>query len=115
MRCAGGSRARARCRASTVNAELDGEIGNLRADGFATLLPPRWGAETAAAPLLPARPRRAHRAGAFDSSLAGELKVTGSIDTLRAPEGEIELALTRSRIREWVLDSVFARGGAGTA
>ena len=28
-----------------VNTELTGEIGNIQADGFATLLPPRWGAE----------------------------------------------------------------------
>ena len=37
--------------------------------------------------------------------------MTGSIDTLRAPEGDLELALTRSRVREWVIDSVFGRGG----
>ena len=28
-----------------VNTELTGEIGSLQADGFATLMPPRWGAE----------------------------------------------------------------------
>ena len=92
-----------------VNTELTGEIGNLRADGFATLLPPRWGAEE----LLLRFSRLdlgALTGRKLPTSLAGELKVTGSIDTLRAPEGEVELALTRSRIREWVLDSAFARG-----
>ena len=38
------------------------------------------------------------------------LTATGRIDTLRAPEGDLQLALTRSRIREWTLDSVFGRG-----
>jgi translocation and assembly module TamB len=92
-----------------VNTELSGEIGNVRADGFATLLPPRWGAER----LLLRFSRLdlgALTGRDFASTLAGELRVSGSIDTLRAPEGEMELALTRSRVREWTLDSVFARG-----
>jgi translocation and assembly module TamB len=92
-----------------VNTELTGEIGALQADGYATLLPPRWGAEE----LLLRFSRLdlgALTGRDYTSSLAGELRVTGSIDTLRAPEGEMQLALTRSRIREWTLDSVFARG-----
>ena len=92
-----------------VNTELSGEIGNVQADGFATLLPPRWGAER----LLLRFSRLdlgALTGRDFASTLAGELRVSGSIDTLRAPEGEMELALTRSRVREWVIDSVFARG-----
>jgi autotransporter translocation and assembly factor TamB len=92
-----------------VNTELSGEIGNLQADGFATLLPPRWGAER----LLLRFSRLdlgALTGRDFTSALAGELRVSGSVDTLRAPEGEMELALTRSRIREWVIDSLFARG-----
>ena len=91
-----------------VNTELTGDIGNVRADGFATLLPPRWGAER----LLLRFSRLdlgALTGRDFRSALAGELRVSGTIDTLRAPEGEVELALTRSRIREWTIDSVFAR------
>ena len=92
-----------------VNTELTGQIGNIQADGFATLLPPRWGAER----LLLRFSRLdlgALTGRDFASTLAGELRVSGSIDTLRAPEGEMELALTRGRLREWVIDSVFARG-----
>ena len=94
-----------------VDADLSGEIGNIRARGFATLLPPYWGAEN-----LLLRFSRvdlgALTGREFTSSLNGELGVTGSIDTLRAPEGEMELALSRSRLREWVIDSVFARGAS---
>jgi translocation and assembly module TamB len=94
-----------------VDADLAGEIGSVRARGFATLLPPRWGAEELL--LRFSRVDLGALTGRdFTSSLNGELSVTGSIDTLRAPEGEIQLALTRSRVREWVLDSVFARGGS---
>jgi translocation and assembly module TamB len=92
-----------------VHSELAGELGNVQADGFATLLPPRWGAER----LLLRFSRLdlgALTGRDIASALAGELRVSGSIDTLRAPEGEVELALTRSRVREWTIDSVFARG-----
>ena len=92
-----------------VHSELAGELGNVQADGFATLQPPHWGAED----LLLQFSRLdlgALTGRDFPSALAGELRVTGSIDTLRAPEGEVELALTRSRVREWTIDSVFARG-----
>jgi translocation and assembly module TamB len=92
-----------------VIADLSGEIGNIRAEGFTTLLPPHWGAEN-----LRLRFSRvdlgALSGREFTTSLNGELRVTGSIDTLRAPEGDMELALTRGRVREWVIDSLFARG-----
>jgi translocation and assembly module TamB len=95
-----------------VDADLAGEIGSIRAEGFATLLSPRWGGEG-----LRLRFSRldlgALTGRTFTSALNGELGFTGSIDTLRAPEGEVQLALTRSRVREWVIDSVFARGGSG--
>ena len=92
-----------------VSTELAGQIGSVRADGLATLLPPRWAAERML--LRFSRLDLGALTGRdFASALNGELRVTGSIDTLRAPEGEMELALTRSRMREWVLDSVFARG-----
>jgi hypothetical protein len=92
-----------------VSTELAGEIGSVRADGFATVLPPRWGAEGML--MRFARLDLGALTGReFTSALNGELRVSGVLDTLRAPEGDMELALTRSRMREWVLDSVFARG-----
>jgi translocation and assembly module TamB len=93
-----------------VDADLNGDLGTVRAQGFVTLQPPRWGAEG-----LLMRFSRLDLAALtgrdLPTSLAGELRATGSIDTLRAPEGALELALTRSRIREWTVDSVFAQGG----
>jgi translocation and assembly module TamB len=94
-----------------VDAQLTGEIGTVNAAGLVTLLPPRWGAEE-----LLMRFSRLDLAAltgrGLPTSLNGELTATGSIDTLRAPEGDLQLALTRSRIREWTVDSVFARGGS---
>ena len=93
-----------------VDADLTGDLGAVQAQGFVTILPPRWGADG-----LRLRFSRVNLAtlggGTLPTSLAGELHATGVIDTLRAPEGELELALTRSRIREWTLDSLFGRGG----
>ncbi len=92
-----------------VSASLAGELGAVNADGIVTLDPPHWAAEN----LLLRFSRldlAALTGGDLSTALAGELRVTGSLDTLRAPEGRLELALTQSRIREWTLDSVFARG-----
>ena len=93
-----------------VDADLSGDLGDVRAAGFVTLLPPKWGADD-----LRVRFSRLDLAtltgGKLSTVLAGELLASGSIDTLRAPEGELELALARSRVREWTIDSLFARGG----
>jgi len=92
-----------------VDADLTGDLGDVRAVGFVTVRPPKWGADS-----LRLRFSRLDLAtlegGKLPTALAGELKATGSIDTLRAPEGELELALTRSRVREWTIDSLFGRG-----
>ncbi|MGH7534796.1 MAG: hypothetical protein ACREMG_04355, partial [Gemmatimonadales bacterium] len=85
-----------------VHASLAGDIGDVDADGTVTLLPPRWGAEQ----LLLRFSRldlTALTGRDLPTALAGTLKVTGSIDTARAPEGAAEVNLTRSRVREWVL------------
>src|SRR6185437_1852353 len=93
-----------------VDADLTGDLGAVRAEGFVTLQPPKWGADG-----LRLHFTRLDLAtlggGKLPTALAGELRATGSIDTLRAPEGDLELALTRSRIREWTIDSLFGRGG----
>ena len=89
----------------SVNTSLAGQIGNVEAHGFATLLPPKWGAEDLL--LRFSRLDLAALTGReLPTSLDGELTVTGSVDTSRAPDGELRLALGRSRLREFTLDSV---------
>jgi translocation and assembly module TamB len=93
-----------------VDASLSGQIGSLEAHGFATLQPPRWGAENLL--LRFSRLDLAALTGRdLPTRLDGEVSVTGIIDTARAPEGEVRLALSSSRIRELTLDSVFAIAG----
>ena len=110
-RCAAGSGAKARSARLAVDADISGAIGNVRADGFTTLLPPYWGAENL---LL--------RFSRVDLGALTGREFTSSLERRAAGHrqhrhparagGEMELALTRSRLREWVIDSVFARGAS---
>jgi translocation and assembly module TamB len=93
-----------------VDAAMTGQIGSLEAHGIATLRPPQWGAENLL--LRFSNLNLAALTGReLPTSLEGEVLVTGVIDSVAAPEGEIRLALSRSRVREWTLDSVFAVAG----
>jgi translocation and assembly module TamB len=92
-----------------VEAALAGELGSVDAHGAVTLQPPHWGAENLL--LRFSRLDLAALTGRnIPSRLAGELHVTGSIDTLRAPEADLDLALGPGSVREWAFDSVQARG-----
>ena len=92
-----------------VDADLTGELGSFTAKGNITVEPPHWAAEDLL--LRFSKLDLAALTGRdIPTSLTGQLQVTGSLDTLRAPEGQVTLALGRSRVREWTLDSVFARG-----
>ena len=93
-----------------VDATLAGQIGSVEAHGIATLQPPKWGAENLL--LRFSRLDLAALTGReLPTRLDGELSVSGVIDTGKAPEGELRLALSSSRIREFTLDSVFAIAG----
>ncbi|HEU5303383.1 MAG TPA: hypothetical protein VFU40_01955, partial [Gemmatimonadales bacterium] len=93
-----------------VDASLTGQIGTLDAHGYVTLQPPKWGAEDLL--LRFSRLDLAALTGRrLQSSLQGELAATGVIDRARAPEGEIRLVLSPSRLREFTIDSVFAVAG----
>jgi translocation and assembly module TamB len=88
-----------------VDASLTGQIGSIEAHGFTTLRPPTWGAEDlllrfSQLDLAALTGRR------LPSSLEGELWLSGRTDTVNAPEGDLRLALSRSRIREFTLDSI---------
>jgi translocation and assembly module TamB len=93
-----------------IDATLAGQIGSVDAHGIATLRPPRWGAENLL--LRFSRLNLAALTGRdLPTNLDGELLVTGTVDSVSAPEGELRVALSRSRIRELTLDSVFAVAG----
>ncbi|HEU4699599.1 MAG TPA: translocation/assembly module TamB domain-containing protein [Gemmatimonadales bacterium] len=91
-----------------VRADLAGEIGHVVADGYMTMDPPHWAAEDLLL-RFSGLDLAALRGVGPATRLDGSLRVTGSIDTLRAPEGALELALDRSRVREWLLDTLYAR------
>ncbi|HEU5051057.1 MAG TPA: translocation/assembly module TamB domain-containing protein, partial [Gemmatimonadales bacterium] len=91
-----------------VDADLTGELGEVQASGVVTMMPPRWGADNLFVSF--ARLDLATlRGGGPATSLFGDLTVTGSVDTLRAPEGTLQLSLRPSRIREWTIDTLFTR------
>ncbi|HEY8256338.1 MAG TPA: hypothetical protein VIG08_01660, partial [Gemmatimonadales bacterium] len=102
-------RSRGTLSALEVDAALSGELGTVDALGTVALRPPHWGAED-----LQLRFSRLDLAALtgrkLKTELTGQLRVTGSVDTLRAPEADLELALGRGRIREWEVDSVYGRG-----
>ncbi|HET7599601.1 MAG TPA: translocation/assembly module TamB domain-containing protein [Gemmatimonadales bacterium] len=93
----------------SVNGSVSGEIGTIDAEGVATVLPPKWGAED-----LRITFRNLDLAAVRDTGpptlLNGSVVLTGVADSARAPEGEFDLALASSRIREFRLDSLRLRG-----
>ena len=93
----------------SVDADLRGDLGDVTAQGYVTLLPPRWGADDLRLGFTRLDLARLS-GGKLSTSLAGRLHATGSIDTLRAPDGDLELSLGRSRVREWTIDSLYGRG-----
>jgi translocation and assembly module TamB len=88
-----------------VDASLAGQIGTLDARGGVTVQPPRWGAEDLLLRFSSLN-LQALTGRNLPTSLNGELSVSGRADTVAAPEGELHLGLSRSRIREFTLDSV---------
>ncbi len=91
-----------------VQASLTGELGTVEANGFITVSPPKWGAEQLL--LRFSRLDLAALTGRdrMPTNLNGELRATGVIDTLRAPDGDVQLALSRSLARDVALDTAFA-------
>jgi hypothetical protein len=91
-----------------VDADVGGAIGQIRALGTATVLPPKWGADSLRLIFsrvnLAAMARRGPK-----TDLAGTMEITGTADSAVAPEGRLALTLGKGRIREFVLDSASAR------
>lgn len=93
-----------------VDASLAGQLGTIDAHGSITAQPPRWGAENLLLRFSNLN-LEALTGRKIPTSLNGELTVTGRTDTVSAPEGELQMAMSRSRIREWTLDSIHAVAG----
>jgi hypothetical protein len=92
-----------------VDGTVSGEIGTIEAHGTATVLPPRWGADQLQV-TFHSLDLRALRDSGPATLLNGRLELTGTADSAVAPEGEFALALGPSRVREFRLDSLLARG-----
>ncbi len=92
-----------------VDALVSGEIGTIEAAGTATVLPPRWGADS-----LRLDFRGVDLAMLSDSapptSLTGRLLVSGVADSAQAPEADVALELSGGRIREFRLDTLRLHG-----
>jgi translocation and assembly module TamB len=93
-----------------VDASLAGQAGTFDAKGTVTVLPPRWGAEDLLL-RFSSLDLQALTGRKLPTSLNGELSLSGKADTVDAPEGEMHLALSRSRIREFTLDSIHMVAG----
>ncbi len=90
-----------------VDADVEGTIGRVRAQGAVTLLPPRLGADSLTLQFTHLD-MSALRGGGPPTSLAGQVRVSGVKDSLVAPSGELLLHLSESHIREFRVDSAFA-------
>jgi translocation and assembly module TamB len=93
-----------------VDASLAGQVGTLDARGTVTVRPPRWGAEDLLLRFSSLN-LQALTGRKLPTSLNGELSLSGRADTVDAPEGELQLTLSSSRIREFTLDSIHAVAG----
>lgn len=91
-----------------LDADVAGEVGALRLRGTATAVPPHWGGDS-----LHIAFRRldlhAMRGLGPRTDLQGEVRIDGSIDTLRAPEGSFSGVLGPGRIAAFHLDTAAAR------
>jgi translocation and assembly module TamB len=93
-----------------VDASLAGQVGTLDARGTVTVRPPRWGAEDLLLRFSSLN-LQALTGRKLPTSLNGELSLSGRADTVDAPEGELQLTLSSSRIREFTLDSIHTVAG----
>lgn len=91
-----------------LDANVRGQIGDLRVQGPATVMPPRWGGDSL---LIDFQHLDLHalRGTGPTSDLAGEVLIGGSIDTLRAPEGSITGAMGPGRFDAFRIDTAEAR------
>jgi hypothetical protein len=73
-----------------VRADLTGGLGRLKAEGFVTMLPPRWGADSLRLEFADLDLNAARGRGP-GTRLSGTALVSGSVDSLVAPEGDLDI------------------------
>ena len=91
-----------------VRADVEGVLGRVKAEGFVTMLPPRWGADGLRLEFTDLDLSAARGKGPV-TRLSGTALVSGSVDSLVAPEGDLDLVLAPGWIREITFDTLRAR------
>ncbi len=91
-----------------LDADVRGQIGGLRVQGPAIVLPPRWGGDSLH---IDFRNLDLHalRGVGPTSDLNGEVLIVGVIDTLQAPQGAISGVMGPGRLDAFRLDTAVAR------
>ena len=91
-----------------IRADLSGEIGQVKAEGIMTMLPPRWGGDSLRLEFTNLDVSQVVGRG-VPTRLTGRALVTGTIDSMVAPDGELTITLAPGWIREIGFDTVTAR------
>jgi translocation and assembly module TamB len=87
-----------------LDGELRGALGRYEIEGFTTLQPPRWAAESLSIAFEDANLSLLGNRGPV-TRLTGNLLLSGELDSLVAPVGEIDLKVGRGIVRELAIDS----------
>jgi hypothetical protein len=90
-----------------VRADVQGGLGRLKAEGYVTMLPPRWGADSLRLEFTDLDLSAARGHGPL-TRLSGTALLSGSVDSLTAPEGDVNLVLGPGWIREIGFDTLRA-------
>jgi autotransporter translocation and assembly factor TamB len=91
-----------------VRADLTGELGQIRAEGIMTMLPPRWGADSLRLDFTDLDVSQVRGTGP-PTRLTGRALVSGAADSAVAPDGDLVITLAPGWIREIGFDTVTAR------
>ena len=92
-----------------IRGDLAGRIGHYRFEGSTTLLPPRWSARGLSVDFERADLAALSGGTGPVTRLAGRLDLTGTVDSLVAPEADAVLRLDQGWMRELAFDSGRAR------
>jgi hypothetical protein len=104
----GSVRLRGRLDSMELEADLEGGLGRVHAEGLTTLLPPRWGAAPLALTFTDLDVAEVLGRGP-PTRLDGTMVLDGVIDSLAAPEGSVAVTLGPGWIREVHLDTLVTR------